>query len=171
MAVALLMLRRLSGGRGRQPGASNPPSRKSVRYAIKAGNPDANNAQEPIQPASCRLPQLLARVEGPHPLSPGSGGSFCKPRTCCPLLEIQLERKLAKAHGLEWEREGIGMLATNLHGNDLISTEVLHNVMILSDTLNRAVHGETITGQRAQQSLETGRVILMKLNEQDTDTD
>jgi hypothetical protein len=86
-------------------------------------------------------------------------------------LEIQLERKLAKAHGLEWEREGIGMLATNLHGNDLISTEVLHNVMILSDTLNRAVHGEKITGQRAQHSLETGRVILMKLNEQDTETD
>jgi len=44
-------------------------------------------------------------------------------------LRIQLERKLAKAHGLEWERERIGMLATNLHGNDLISTEVLHNVM------------------------------------------
>ena len=63
------------------------------------------------------------------------------------------------------------MLATNLHGNDLISTEVLHNVMILSDTLNRAVHGEKITGQRAQHSLETGRVILMKLNEQDTETD
>ena len=89
-------------------------------------------------------------------------------------LRIQLERKLAKlakAHGLEWERESIGMLATNLHGNDLISTEVLHNVMILSDTLNRAVHGEKITGQRAQDSLETGRVILTKLNEQDTETD
>jgi hypothetical protein len=89
-------------------------------------------------------------------------------------LRIQLERKLAKlekAHGLEWEREGIGMLATNLHGNDLISTEVLHNVMILSDTLNRAVHGEKITGQGAQHSLETGRVILTKLNEQDTETD
>jgi predicted nuclease of restriction endonuclease-like (RecB) superfamily len=81
-------------------------------------------------------------------------------------LRIQLERRLAqlaKAHGLEWEREGIGMLATNLHGNDLISTEVLHNVMILSDTLNRAVHGEKITVQRAQHSLETGRVILKKL--------
>jgi hypothetical protein len=89
-------------------------------------------------------------------------------------LRIQLERKLAKlakAHGLEWERESIGMLATNLHGNDLISTEVLHNLMILSDTLNRAVHGEKITGQRAQHSLETGRVILTKLNEQDTETD
>jgi predicted nuclease of restriction endonuclease-like (RecB) superfamily len=89
-------------------------------------------------------------------------------------LRIQLERrlaKLAKAHGLEWEGESIGMLATNLHGNDLISTEVLHNVMILSDTLNRAVHGGKITGQRAQHSLETGRVILTKLDEEDTETD
>jgi hypothetical protein len=55
------------------------------------------------------------------------------------------------------------MLATNLHGNDMISIEVLHNVMILSDTLNRAVHGEKISIQRAQQSLETGRLILAKL--------
>jgi hypothetical protein len=47
------------------------------------------------------------------------------------------------------------MLATNLHGNDLISTELLHNVMILSDILNRAVHGEKITGQRAQSSALT----------------
>jgi hypothetical protein len=36
------------------------------------------------------------------------------------------------------------MLATNLHGSDLISTELLHNIMILSDTLNRAVHGERL---------------------------
>ena len=70
---------------------------------------------------------------------------------------------MAKANGLEWQREDIGMLATNLHGSDLISTELLHNIMILSDTLNRAVHGEKISIQRAQQSLETGRIILAKL--------
>jgi predicted nuclease of restriction endonuclease-like (RecB) superfamily len=81
-------------------------------------------------------------------------------------LRIQLEKKLAemaKANGLEWEREGIGLLASNLHGDDLITTELLHNIMILSDTLNRAVHGEKISIQRAQQSLETGRLILAKL--------
>jgi hypothetical protein len=81
-------------------------------------------------------------------------------------LRIQLEKKLAemaKANGLEWEREGIGLLASNLHGDDLITTELLHNIMILSDTLNRAVHGETISIQQAQQSLETGRLILTKL--------
>ncbi len=76
-------------------------------------------------------------------------------------LRIWLEKTLAqmaKANGLEWEREGIGMLATNLHGNDLISTELLHNIMILSDTLNRAVHGEKISIQRAQQSLQKGEL-------------
>jgi hypothetical protein len=55
-------------------------------------------------------------------------------------LRIQLEKKLvqmAKANGLEWQREDIGMLATNLHGSDLISTELLHNIMILSDSQNR----------------------------------
>jgi len=87
-------------------------------------------------------------------------------------LRIQLEKKLAqmaKANGLEWEREGIGLLASNLHGDDLITTELLHNIMILSDTLNRAVHGEGISIQRAQQSLETGRIVLTKLNEQDAE--
>jgi hypothetical protein len=88
-------------------------------------------------------------------------------------LRIELEGQLtqtAKVNGLEWEREGIGMLATNLHGNHLISNELLHKVMILSDTLNRAVHGENIGIQRAQQSLETGRIILSKLDEQDAET-
>jgi len=46
-----------------------------VRYAIKAGNPNANNVQGQIQSASCRVRQLLARAEGPHPLRSGSGGS------------------------------------------------------------------------------------------------
>jgi predicted nuclease of restriction endonuclease-like (RecB) superfamily len=66
-----------AGNRGRrgQPGASKPPSRKSVRYAIKAGNPNANNVQGQMQSASCRVRQLLARAEGPHPLRSGSGGS------------------------------------------------------------------------------------------------
>jgi predicted nuclease of restriction endonuclease-like (RecB) superfamily len=87
-------------------------------------------------------------------------------------LRIQLEKKLAqmsKANGLEWEREGIGLLASNLHGEDLITTEMLHNIMILSDTLNRAVHGERIGIQRAEQSLETGRIVLTKLDEQDAE--
>ncbi|MGH9590383.1 MAG: hypothetical protein ACRD25_08300 [Terracidiphilus sp.] len=47
--------------------------------------------------------------------------------------------------------------------HDLISTELLHNLMILSRTLNRAVHGEQVTIEQSQQSLETGRSVLAKL--------
>jgi predicted nuclease of restriction endonuclease-like (RecB) superfamily len=81
-------------------------------------------------------------------------------------LRIELERrlaKIAKEHGLDWERESIGMLVTNLHLGELISTELLHNVMVLSETLNRAVHGEKITSEEARHSLETGKVVLKKL--------
>lgn len=81
-------------------------------------------------------------------------------------LRIRLERRLAqmaKAHGLESERESVGMLATNLHLNELISTELLHSIIILSDTLNRAVHGEKMTTEEAQRSLEAGMIVLKKL--------
>jgi predicted nuclease of restriction endonuclease-like (RecB) superfamily len=81
-------------------------------------------------------------------------------------LRIQLERRLAelaKAHGLAWERESIGMLVTNLHLSELIPTEMLHSIMVLSETLNRAVHGEKMTTEEAQRSLETGKVVLKKL--------
>jgi hypothetical protein len=51
----------------------------------------------------------------------------------------------------------------------LISTEVLHNIMILSRTLNSAVHGENIAIEQAQESLETGRMVLAELDEQSVD--
>jgi len=82
-------------------------------------------------------------------------------------LRIELERKLARmadTRGLDWKGESVGMLATNLHMHDLISTEMLHNLMVLSRTLNRAVHGEQITIEQSQQSLETGRIVLAKLD-------
>lgn len=82
-------------------------------------------------------------------------------------LRIELERKLAHmadAGGLDWKGESIGMLATNLHMHDLISTELLQNLMILSRTLNRAVHGEQVTIEQSQRSLETGRKVLAKLD-------
>ena len=141
-------------------------NRLVVEYALR-------DMSKPMGVAEYRLTQALPeQLQSEFPTTEDLAAEL--PLLDLLTLRIQLERKLAKlakAHGLQWEREGIGMLATNLHGNDLISTEVLHNVMILSDTLNRAVHGEKLTGQRAQHSLETGRVILMKLNEQDTEVD
>ena len=55
------------------------------------------------------------------------------------------------------------MLVKNLHLGGLISTELLHNVMALSETLNRAAHGEKIASEEARHSLETGRAVLKKL--------
>jgi predicted nuclease of restriction endonuclease-like (RecB) superfamily len=82
-------------------------------------------------------------------------------------LRIDLERKLARlaeARGLESKRESIGMLATNLHLHEFLSTELLHNIMLLSRTLNEVVHGENLTVEQARHSLETGRMILAKLD-------
>jgi predicted nuclease of restriction endonuclease-like (RecB) superfamily len=83
-------------------------------------------------------------------------------------LRVELERKLARlaeARGLESKRESIGMLATNLHLHQFLPTELLHNIMFLSRTLNGAVHGEHLTVEQARQSLDTGRIILAQLNE------
>jgi hypothetical protein len=120
---------------------------------------------KPMGVAAYRLTQALPeRLQSELPTAEDLVGEL--PLLDLLTLRIQLEKKLAemaKANGLEWEREGIGLLASNLHGDDLITTELLHNIMILSDTLNRAVDGEKMSIQRAQQSLETGRLILAKL--------
>jgi predicted nuclease of restriction endonuclease-like (RecB) superfamily len=133
-------------------------NRLIVEYALR-------DMSKPMGVAAYRLTQALPeRLKSELPTSEDLAAEL--PLLDFLTLRIQLEQKLAqmaKANGLEWEREGIGMLATNLHGSDLISTELLHNIMILSDTLNRAVHGEKISIQRAQHSLETGKIILAKL--------
>jgi predicted nuclease of restriction endonuclease-like (RecB) superfamily len=133
-------------------------NRLIVEYALR-------DMSKPMGVAAYRLTQALPEpLKSELPTSEELGAEL--PLLDFLTLRIQLEKKLAqmaKANGLEWEREGLGMLATNLHGSHLISTELLHNIMILSDTLNRAVHGEKISIQRAQRSLETGRIILAKL--------
>jgi hypothetical protein len=55
------------------------------------------------------------------------------------------------------------MLVTNLHLSELIPAEMLHSIMVLSETLNRVVHGEKMTTEEAHSSLETGKVVLKKL--------
>jgi predicted nuclease of restriction endonuclease-like (RecB) superfamily len=133
-------------------------NRLVVEYALR-------DMSKPMGVAAYRLTQALPeRLQSELPTAEDLVGEL--PLLDLLTLRIQLEKKLAemaKANGLEWEREGIGLLASNLHGDDLITTELLHNIMILSDTLNGAVHGEKISIQRAQQSLETGRLILAKL--------
>ena len=82
-------------------------------------------------------------------------------------LRIQLEKKLAqlaKAHHLDWERESIGMLVTNLHLHEIVSTELLHTIMVLSLALNRVLHGQRISPEDAQRTLEEGKAVLAQLS-------
>jgi hypothetical protein len=80
-------------------------------------------------------------------------------------FRIQFERKRAevvKSHDLKWERESIGMLITDLHLHEL-PTELLHAVMVLSDVLNRVVHGWRFRLEEAQRTLEAGNPRLAEL--------
>ena len=129
-----------------------------VEYALR-------DMSKPMGVAEYRLTQALPeRLKSELPTNEDLAGEL--PLLDLLTLRIQLERRLAelaKAHGLEWERESIGMLVTNLHLGELIPTEMLHSIMVLSETLNRAVHGEKMTTEEAQRSLETGKVVLKKL--------
>jgi len=124
-----------------------------VEYALR-------DMSKPMGVAEYRLTQALPeRLKSELPTNEDLAAEL--PLLDLLTLRIQLERRLAelaKAHGLEWERENIGMLVTNLHLSELIPTEMLHSIMVLSETLNRAVHGEKMTTEEAQRSLETGKV-------------
>jgi hypothetical protein len=56
------------------------------------------------------------------------------------------------------------MLITDLHLHELVSTEFMHAVMQLSDVLNRVVHGQRISLEEAQRTLEAGNALLTELN-------
>ena len=83
-------------------------------------------------------------------------------------LRFRLERKLAEIasrYALQFEHVDLQTLATNLHFNELLSTELLDSIIHLSQALNRAVHGENPTIQEVKGSLESGKVVLTKLDE------
>ena len=82
-------------------------------------------------------------------------------------LRIQLEKKvaqLAKAHNLDWERESIGMLVTNLQLHEIVSSELLHTVMVVSQAHNGVVHGQKISPEDAQRTVEAAKAVLEQLN-------
>src|SRR6202166_1549849 len=125
-----------------------------VEYALR-------DTRKPMGVATYRLTHALpARLKSELPTNEDLAAEL--PLLDLVTLRIELERrlaKIAKEHGLDWERESIGMLVTNLHLSELIPTEMLHSIMVLSETLNRAVHGEKMTTEEAQRSLETGKVV------------
>jgi predicted nuclease of restriction endonuclease-like (RecB) superfamily len=129
-----------------------------VEYALR-------DTRKPMGVATYRLTHALpARLKSELPTKEDLAAEL--PMLNLLTLRIDLETrlvKIAKEHGLNGERESMGTLATNLHLAGQISTELLHSVMALSETLNRAAHGEKITSEEARHSLETGRAVLKKL--------
>ena len=91
-------------------------NRLVVEYALR-------DMSKPMGVAAYRLTQALPeRLQSELPTAEDLVGEL--PLLDLLTLRIQLEKKLAemaKANGLEWEREGIGLLASNLHGDDLIT--------------------------------------------------
>src|SRR5437016_606901 len=55
---------------------------------------------------------------------------------------------------------GASLVATVLHLHDVISTELMDNILRFSDSLNTAVHGEEITRGEADAAIEVGTRIL-----------
>ncbi len=131
-----------------------------VEYALR-------DVSKPMGVAEYRLTQALPeRLKSQLPTNEDLAAEL--PLIGLLTLRMQLEKRLAliaKEHGLAWERESIGMLVTNLQVSELISTEMLHSIMVLSETLNRAAHGERMTTEEAQQSLEVGTAVLGKLRQ------
>jgi hypothetical protein len=81
-------------------------------------------------------------------------------------MNFYLSGEMATAHDRKWERESIGMLVMDLHLHEPVSTELLHAVMVLSDVLNRVVHGQRISLEESQRTLEAGNALLAELNVQ-----
>ena len=124
-------------------------NRLVVEYALR-------DMSKPMGVAEYRLTQALPeRLQSELPTAEDLAAEL--PLLDLLTLRIELERrlaKLAKAHGLEWERESIGMLVTNLHLDELISTELLQSIMNLSKILNWAVHGREDDRQRSAARLK-----------------
>ena len=134
-------------------------NRLVVEYALR-------DMSKPMGVAQYRLTQALPeQLESELPTNEDLAEEL--PLFDLVTLRIQLEKKLAqltKAHNLHGERESIGMLVTNLHLHELVSSELLHPIMVLSQALNRVVHGQKISPEDAQQTLEAGKAVLEQLN-------
>lgn len=86
-------------------------------------------------------------------------------------LRIEIEQRLSRLcqeKGLDGGQEGgmrrgSGYLASVLHLHEHISTDLLHKIMVVSDTLNRAVHGDEFRPEAAAEALALGRQIIQEI--------
>ena len=72
---------------------------------------------------------------------------------------------LVEAHRLaDDERpQSAGLLASTLHMHDVVSTELMANILRVSEVLNRAVHSREVTQEEAEAAIATGNQILADL--------
>ena len=117
-----------------------------VEYTLRDTNKPMGVAQYRLTAA---LPQELQRE---LPTIEDLAAEF--PLLSLVRLRIDIEKKLAalvKAHGLE----------DDMH--DIVSTELMANILRVSEVLNRAVHGRDVTQEEGQAAVATGNQILADL--------
>ena len=101
-------------------------NRLIVEYALRDVSKPMGVAKYP------RTPWLPERLKSDLPTNEDLAAEL--PLLDLLTLRIELEKRLAqiaKERGLDWERERIGILATNLHLGKLMSTELFHHSMVL----------------------------------------
>jgi len=131
-----------------------------VEYALRDTNKPMGVAQYRLTAA---LPQELERE---LPTIEDLAAEF--PLLSLVRLRIDIEKKLAalvKAHGLEDDErpQSADLLASTLHMHHVVSTELMANILRVSEVLNRAVHSREVTQQEAQAAIATGNQILADL--------
>jgi predicted nuclease of restriction endonuclease-like (RecB) superfamily len=135
-----------------------------VEYALR-------DTSKPMGIAQYRLTQALPdKLKDELPTTEELAQEF--PLLSLVKLRIQIEQKLSylfrqKELGLgEEERDMMHnsqYLASTLHLHEHISTELLHKIIVVSEGLNRAVHGERMSPEAAERGLALGREILHEL--------
>jgi predicted nuclease of restriction endonuclease-like (RecB) superfamily len=131
-----------------------------VEYALR-------DTSKPMGVAQYRLTAALPEeLEGELPTTSELSGEF--PLLSLVRLRIDIEKKLAalvKANGLQGDERprGARLLATTLHTHDIISTELMANILRVGDVLTKSVHGLEVTPEDAEAVIAVGNRILADL--------
>jgi hypothetical protein len=125
-----------------------------VEYALR-------DTSKPMGVAQYRLTAALPEeLEGELPTTSELSAEF--PLLSLVRLRIDIERQLAalvKTHGLEKDERprGARLLATTLHTHDVIPSELMANILRVSDVLNRSVHGLEVSREDAEAVIAVGK--------------
>ncbi len=84
-------------------------------------------------------------------------------------LRIEIEKQLieiAKSHGIETRKAGVGALLNDLSSKGLISNEARWVLADMVGLLNSAVHGAKVDPQAAEWAMRVGPEVLLSLSRQ-----